>query len=160
MGEGLLSRRDRLIVARHEVPGLAMQRAPVPEGRSKSWSVPNGAKLSKLRDGFMPRRRGYRTQPRVSTFQPTSANLLDCGFYVRADAPLGSQWQKSRTRTSSRTIEELWGRRIDLLKTYQENVIAHRFSPLESVRGITPSRSFLNLALSGTGHQRHGRKKF
>ena len=40
MGEWLLSRRDRLIVARHEVPGLAMQRAPVPEGRSKSWPVP------------------------------------------------------------------------------------------------------------------------
>jgi hypothetical protein len=38
MGEWRLSRRDRLIEARHEVPGLAMQRALVPEGRSKSWS--------------------------------------------------------------------------------------------------------------------------
>jgi hypothetical protein len=36
MGEWLLSRRDRLIVARHEVPGR--DRGPVPEGRSKSWS--------------------------------------------------------------------------------------------------------------------------
>jgi hypothetical protein len=35
----LLSRRDRLIVARHEVPGYSMQR-PVPEGRLKSLSVP------------------------------------------------------------------------------------------------------------------------
>jgi hypothetical protein len=34
------SRRDSTIVARHEVPGLAMQRGPVPEGRSKSLAVP------------------------------------------------------------------------------------------------------------------------
>jgi hypothetical protein len=33
----VLSRRDRLIVARHEVPGNDVER-PVPEGRSKSWS--------------------------------------------------------------------------------------------------------------------------
>ena len=40
MGEWLLSRRDRLIVARHEVPGYRCREAPVPEGRSKSLSVP------------------------------------------------------------------------------------------------------------------------
>src|ERR1700722_3168180 len=40
MGEWLLSRRDRLIVARHEVPGSDAERTPVPEGRSKSLSVP------------------------------------------------------------------------------------------------------------------------
>jgi hypothetical protein len=39
MGERFLSRRDRLIVARHEVPGLTIQRGPVPEGRSKSLPV-------------------------------------------------------------------------------------------------------------------------
>ena len=39
MGEWLSSRRDRLIVARHEVPGYRC-RTPVPEGRSKSLSVP------------------------------------------------------------------------------------------------------------------------
>jgi hypothetical protein len=38
MGEWLLSRRDRLIVARHEVPGNRCR--PVPEGRPKSLSVP------------------------------------------------------------------------------------------------------------------------
>ena len=26
----------------------------VPEGRPKSWSVPNGAKLSRIWDGFCP----------------------------------------------------------------------------------------------------------
>ena len=40
MGEWLLSRRDSLIVARHEVPGYGCREAPVPEGRSKSLSVP------------------------------------------------------------------------------------------------------------------------
>jgi hypothetical protein len=45
MGEWLLSRRDTLIVARQELPG-SMQRVHVPEGRSKSWSVPNGASVS------------------------------------------------------------------------------------------------------------------
>jgi hypothetical protein len=40
MGEWLLSRRDRLIVARHEVPGVSMQKGPVPDGRLKSLSVP------------------------------------------------------------------------------------------------------------------------
>src|ERR1700730_15892372 len=61
MGEWLLSRRDRLIVARHEVPGLAMQRAPSrkdgrrvevmvsPEWREdkenlREFSCPEGAK--------------------------------------------------------------------------------------------------------------------
>jgi hypothetical protein len=38
MGEWFLSRRDRLIVARHEVPGERCREAPVPEGGSKSWS--------------------------------------------------------------------------------------------------------------------------
>ena len=33
-------RRDRLIVARHEVPGYRCRETPVPEGRSKSLSVP------------------------------------------------------------------------------------------------------------------------
>jgi hypothetical protein len=45
MGEWLLSRRDTLIVARHEVPGWRCRKAPVPEGRSKSLSVPNGTKI-------------------------------------------------------------------------------------------------------------------
>jgi len=40
MGEWLLSRRDRLIVARHEVPGLGCREGSVPEGRPKSLSVP------------------------------------------------------------------------------------------------------------------------
>src|ERR1700736_6034600 len=43
-----------------------MQRAPVPEGRSKSLSVPNGAKIRRIRGDLSPRR-GYRIQPRVST---------------------------------------------------------------------------------------------
>src|ERR1700728_4200666 len=40
MGEWLLSRRDMLIVARHEVPGRSDAESPVPEGRPKSSSVP------------------------------------------------------------------------------------------------------------------------
>jgi hypothetical protein len=40
MGSWLLSRRDRLIVARHEVPGLRRRENPVPQGWSKSLSVP------------------------------------------------------------------------------------------------------------------------
>ena len=32
MGEWLLSRRDRLIVARHEVPGMRRRESPVPYG--------------------------------------------------------------------------------------------------------------------------------
>ena len=39
MGEWLLSRRDRLIVARHECLGSDAER-PRPEGRPKSLSVP------------------------------------------------------------------------------------------------------------------------
>jgi hypothetical protein len=39
MREWLLSRRDRLIVARHEVPGNDAKRRSSPEGRSKSLSV-------------------------------------------------------------------------------------------------------------------------
>ena len=39
MGEWHLSRRDNLIVARHEVPGSDAE-VPVPKGRSKSLSVP------------------------------------------------------------------------------------------------------------------------
>jgi hypothetical protein len=48
MGEWLLSRRDRLIVARHEVPGKRYRETPVPEGRLKSLSVPQilSSKLS------------------------------------------------------------------------------------------------------------------
>ena len=42
MGEWLLSRRDRLIVARHEVPGLAMQRVPRPGGTVRSHGQFNG----------------------------------------------------------------------------------------------------------------------
>jgi hypothetical protein len=38
MGEWLLSRRERVIVARHEVPGYRCK-SPVPEGRSKGLSV-------------------------------------------------------------------------------------------------------------------------
>jgi hypothetical protein len=33
MGEWLLSRRDRLIVARHEAPGLPCREGAVPDGR-------------------------------------------------------------------------------------------------------------------------------
>ena len=40
MGEWLLSRRDRPIVTMHEVPGCDAGRAPVPEGRPKSFSIP------------------------------------------------------------------------------------------------------------------------
>jgi hypothetical protein len=35
MGEWLLSRRDRLIVARHEVPGKRYQRNPRPRGTAE-----------------------------------------------------------------------------------------------------------------------------
>ena len=40
-GRMALSRRDRLIVARHEVPGNRCKEGPVPEGRLKSLSVPS-----------------------------------------------------------------------------------------------------------------------
>jgi hypothetical protein len=39
MGGWLLSQRDRLIAAGHEVPGYRCTEVPVPEGRSKSLSV-------------------------------------------------------------------------------------------------------------------------
>ena len=40
MDEWLLSRRDRLIVARHEVPELVIERGSVPEGTVESLSIP------------------------------------------------------------------------------------------------------------------------
>jgi hypothetical protein len=65
------------MVARHEVPGLAMQRRPVPEGRSRSLSVPEifvveielmplqkrpGTPVEKLGSGsIVPLGRGYFT---------------------------------------------------------------------------------------------------
>src|ERR1700688_4399102 len=45
---------------------VAMQRAPVPEGRSRLLSVPDGATIRRIWGDLSPRR-GYRIQPRVST---------------------------------------------------------------------------------------------